>query len=215
VRFAARPRIRAFLRKLVRSRAWITGIALACAIGATYAVVHRHYVPKRFAEVVPGRLYRSARITPAQLEFAARHHGIRTVLSLLDPGAPESIAERAAAQRLGIRWLNVPLPGNGASTAEARARILEIESAPENAPLLVHCAAGVNRTGLAIGLYRIHEQAWTYEQVLSEMLRFGFENEAHHEDLREALRSEARDRDDDRGCTASPPGPEAGPAAHP
>jgi protein tyrosine/serine phosphatase len=148
--------------------------------------------PKRFVPVVEGRLYRSGKLTPQQLEHVAREYGIRTVLSLLDPDAPESRAERAAAAELGIRWLNVRLPGDGQSAPEERERIRAIVLDPNHGPLLVHCAAGVNRTGLAVGCYRIHAQGWTYEQVLREMRSLDFEDKAHHEELRAALREEER-----------------------
>ena len=167
-------------------------LALAVLAGAGTAVLWLWWpgAPKRFAVVEPGRLYRCGDITPRQLEHLARTHPLRTVLSLLDPDVPESIAERAAAKRLGLHWVNVPLPGNGASTPAQRERIKAVLFDPNAAPILVHCAAGTNRTGLAVGMYRLHEQGWTVEQVLSEMRRFGFEDLPRHQNLREALAAE-------------------------
>ncbi len=147
-------------------------------------------LPKRFGVVVEGQLYRCGEITPRQLEHVANEHGIRTVLSLLNPDVPESTAERQAAERIGLRWINVPLPGDGASTPEERARIKAALFDPTATPLLVHCAAGANRTGLAIGMYRMHQQGWSVEQVLEEMRRYGFEDLPKHENLRQALVSE-------------------------
>ncbi len=140
--------------------------------------------------VTEGRLYRCGEITPYQLQQTARKHGLRTVLSLLNPDVPESVAERRAAEQLGLRWVNVPLPGDGASTPKERESIKAVLFDPAAAPLLVHCAAGVNRTGLAIGMYRIHRQDWSVEQVLEEMRRYGFEDLPKHENLRQALSAE-------------------------
>lgn len=148
-------------------------------------------MPKRFGVVVEGRLYRSGEISPAQLEHVNREYGIRRVISLLDPSAPQSIAEREAAARLGIIWENVPLRGDGSSTPEDRARIIRLLTDPDAPPTLVHCAAGANRTGLACGLYRIHVQHWTYEQALDEMRRYDFGDLPKHENLRQALREAA------------------------
>lgn len=147
--------------------------------------------PKRFAAVVPGQVYRCGSVSPAQLERLQQEYGIRSVLSLLNPAADESRLERAAARRLGIRWINVPLPGDGSSTAADRGRIRAVLLDPSLRPILVHCAAGVNRTGLAIGMYRLHVQGWTLGQVLREMRRFGFEDLPKHENLRRALATEA------------------------
>lgn len=147
--------------------------------------------PKRFAEVVPGRLYRSGEVTPAQLERLSAAYGIRRVVSLLNPDVSESVAERRAAEQLGMRWENVPLRGNGASSPADRARILSLLRDESAGPTLVHCAAGSNRTGLAIGLYRIEVEGWTYERALAELRQYDFEDGADHENLRAALREAA------------------------
>ena len=40
--------------------------------------------------------------------------------------------------------------------------------------ILVHCAKGVDRTGLVCGAYRILVQGWTYDAAVYEMDRLGF-----------------------------------------
>jgi protein tyrosine/serine phosphatase len=167
-------------------------VVLAVAVGGTAAwrqLAQR--LPKRFATVVEGQLYRSGQVSPAQLERLARDYGIRTVVSLLDPAVPASVAERRTAEQLAIAWHCIPLRGNGASTPAERAQIKGLLFDREAAPTLVHCGAGVNRTGLAVGMYRLHIQGWTLEQVLEEMGAFGFEDRAHHQNLRDALAVEA------------------------
>jgi tyrosine-protein phosphatase SIW14 len=168
-------------------------IALGTALGGGLWAWHAAYgQPKRFGVVEEGRLYRCGEITPRQLERVMREHGIRTVLSMLDPQHPKSLAERAEAERLGLRWLNVPLGGDGSSSEADRERIRAIVLDPGNAPLLVHCAAGANRTGLACGIFRIHADGWPVERVLEEMHGFGFDDLPKHENLRAALEAEAR-----------------------
>lgn len=176
-----------------RIRIWpfaFFGLALASAIGVA-AWNHSHTYPKRFASVVEGRIYRSGSVSAAQLERLQREHGIRRVISLLDAKAPETLAERDAARELRIDWHNIPLRGNGASTSADRERLRELLSEDGAGPTLVHCAAGTNRTGLAIGMFRLHHQGWSLQEVMEEMGRFGFENEPHHRNLREALAAEA------------------------
>jgi protein tyrosine phosphatase (PTP) superfamily phosphohydrolase (DUF442 family) len=166
------------------------GVVVLAVVGLAAWMYSHNPNPKRFGEVAPGRLYRSGDITPDELEYVSKTAGVRTVLSLLNPDAPESVAERVAARRLGLRWENVPLPGDGASTAEERERIKRVLFDPAAAPLLVHCSAGTNRTGLTIGMYRIYKEDWTVDQALAEMRRYGFEDLPKHENLRAALRTE-------------------------
>ena len=173
-----------------QTKTFVLVFVAAGVAGISLLVSSSTLTPRRFAIVEPGRVYRSGEVTPRQLDHLKREYGIRTVLSLLNPEAPETVAEKEAAERLGLRWVNVPLPGSGASRPEDRARIKEVLLDPDAAPLLVHCAAGTNRTGLAIGLYRLHQQHWTVDQVLDEMRRFDFEDLAKHENLRQALYAE-------------------------
>jgi len=179
-------------------RAIGVGLALlgVAALGVGAARLWREHfgLPKRFGVVEAGRLYRCGEVTPGQLERVAREYRVRTVLSLLDPAVPESVAERQAAERLGLRWVNVRLPGDGASTPEQREQVKAVLLDEAAAPLLVHCAAGVNRTGLAVGMYRLHRQGWTIEQVLEEMRSYDFEDLPKHQALRAALAAEAVSR---------------------
>lgn len=167
-------------------------------------VYHDSRIPKRFAPVVADRLYRSGEITPRQLRYLAERYRIQTVLSLLDPADPRSQIEKAAAEELGLLWVCVPLTGDGASSPEQRELIKDILLDDSLGPLLVHCAAGVNRTGLTIGMYRIHREGWTPEAVLEEMRMFGFDDLPKHENLREALRAEFQDAQAERLAFPAP-----------
>ncbi len=43
-----------------------------------------------------------------------------------------------------------------------------------NAPVLIHCASGQDRTGLFVAVYRIVEEGWDVESAIAEMDRFHF-----------------------------------------
>jgi predicted protein tyrosine phosphatase len=178
-----------------RPARWWFGVAAVAAIlvyaGAAALWWQAHRLPRRFAAVVPGELYRSGEVTPGQLRRLHSAYGIGRVISLLAAEAPVTVAERRTAEQLGMQWENVPLPGNGASTPADRQRILALLAEPNAPPTLVHCAAGVHRTGLAVGLYRLHCQHWTLEQVLAELRAFGFKDGRTHANLRQALATEA------------------------
>jgi protein tyrosine/serine phosphatase len=177
------------------TRRWLnaavmTGV-LVCA-GAAALWWHANRLPKRFAAVVEGRLYRSGEIMPGQLERMQRDYGIGRVVSLLNATAPVTAAERRTAEQLGIQWYNVPLRGDGASTPGDRQRILDLLSEPNAPPTLIHCAAGVHRTGLAVGLYRLRCQHWPLARVRAELEAFGFKVSAKHGNVLDALSQEAQ-----------------------
>ena len=171
---------------------------LVCVCGA-WLGWHARIWPRRFDVVAAGRLYRAGEVTPDQLARLQRDYRVGRVISLLSADAPETRAERDAALRLGIDWQNIPLRGNGASTPADRDRLRDLLTQPDAPPTLVHCDAGVNRTGLAVGMYRLHCEHWTLEQVLAELRRTDFEDLPKHENLRAALAAEAE--------LAAPPAP--------
>lgn len=203
---AAKTGMMRHMRTRNRQLVWLVGFAAIAAV-ATMVWLNLDPLPKRFGVVVPGRLYRCGDLSPDEMARVTEEYKPRVVLSLLDPEAPETKRERAAAEQLGLRWENVPLRGDGSSTPEDRERIKEVLLDPDAAPLLVHCAAGANRTGLAIGLYRIREQGWTPEQVLAEMREYGFEDLSKHENLRQALRDEWRAVQSESSPTTAPVAP--------
>ncbi len=185
---AARPRSRGPLRARIG--------ALAGAVLVAGAVVLVWWLltltPRRFGTVEAGHLYRSGQISTSQLDYVKRNYGIERVLCLLNPDDPRTQAERRAAESLGMEWVNVPLPGNGASEPADRDRIRAfVLSTAQGPAALVHCAAGVNRTGLAVGMYRIHRDRWSVAQVLDELRSYGFDDEPQHQNLRDALQAEA------------------------
>ena len=89
--------------------------------------------------VKPGILYRSGQLSSSQLTEAARRYGIRTVVNFQLPGK-EMETERALAGKLGIGFVNLPMPGDGFGEEAQFRKVLEVIDDSERQPVLVHCA---------------------------------------------------------------------------
>lgn len=148
--------------------AWILPLLLVAAGIAA----HRLLAWKRFEEVRPGILYRSGMLRDWQLRDAFRRYGIRTVFSFT---FTDHEAEQQTCGELGIRYHFCYLPGDGVGPDEPYLRFLEVAAQPANHPILVHCSAGVQRTGGAVALYRVLVQGWDFDRATAEMIDRGNE----------------------------------------
>ena len=45
---------------------------------------------------------------------------------------------------------------------------------PANHPVLLHCRAGLHRTGVLAAVYRMEYQGWTPAQAIDELKAYGF-----------------------------------------
>ena len=103
--------------------------------------------------VLPGEVYRSAQPSEAQLTAWTAMHGFRSVLNLR--GASEADwyrIERATADRLNLQHADFLMHDiEILAPDQAAALIALLERLPK--PVLIHCKAGADRTGLAAALY--------------------------------------------------------------
>jgi protein tyrosine phosphatase (PTP) superfamily phosphohydrolase (DUF442 family) len=146
---------------------------LAAAVVATWLTIEtrrNRLVWDHFDVVKHGILYRSGQLNGEQLEAAVRRYGIRTVVNFQIPGAGVE-AERALARRLGIDFLNLPMPGDGSGREAQFREVLKACDDAERRPVLIHCARGTCRTGAAVALYRYERDGWTVADVAAEMRR--------------------------------------------
>src|SRR5438105_457214 len=80
-----------------------------------------------WAEVMPGRLYRSNHPTPARLAVVARRHGLKTLINLRGHRRCGSDAlSRQAAARIGLIHVDAPFESRGAPHKDRILRLAEI-----------------------------------------------------------------------------------------
>lgn len=104
--------------------------------------------------VVPGEVYRSAQLSSEDILRYKEKHGIRSILNLRgeNPGVEWYDEEVQGAKAAGVAHLNFRMSSKRPLTEErARELIAMMRDAPK--PLLIHCRAGADRTGLASVLY--------------------------------------------------------------
>lgn len=126
-------------------------------------------MPDRFSQVSPG-IFRGGQPTPEELRLLAEVHGVKRVVSLDGPiGAEIS----AICHQLGIDHLIIPI--GGPETKEFADFLQEnLSEVFEEQPLYIHCRHGKDRTGMAVGMYRIQEEGWDPKEALAEALSFDF-----------------------------------------
>jgi protein tyrosine phosphatase (PTP) superfamily phosphohydrolase (DUF442 family) len=144
--------------KLVRrSLAAVTALGL-CTLAL---VAFSHWrdastLPDRWTEARPGWLYRSSQIRASEVEDVLRDQRIDVVVDLTDD-VPDKVqdAERAASQKLGIKYLHLPVQQpRERVVSNLAAAVAEIERARRRGDrVLVHCTYGHRRSATAIALY--------------------------------------------------------------
>ncbi len=107
-------------------------------------------------EIAAGGVYRSAQLSSAQLQAILREKNIQTVINLRgsDPGdawydTEVEVTRKAGAQHISLRMSALHVPDD-ALVAEL---VNVLRTAPK--PLIIHCAGGADRTGLASALYQL------------------------------------------------------------
>jgi protein tyrosine/serine phosphatase len=169
-------------------------LAAVLAIAGPPLLYHRYHLTthKRFREVVPGRFYRSGQMTADGLADAIRKHRIRTVIdvqnefddpelriSFLNPGKRR---ESDVCRELGVRFINLDPDLVSRRDRNPRPKVIEsflaIMDDPANYPLLLHCKAGLHRTGVLAAVYRMEYQGWNAHAAVIELKRHGFGDSA-------------------------------------
>jgi len=121
-----------------------------------------------FYEVDPGKVYRAPQPEGDALEKAVKEYGIKTVLNLRGdkPNDGWYQKEKDAAARLGVDLIDIPM---SAKTIPSKKSLVLLLDSFKNAryPILIHCKAGVDRTGEAAALYQMLYMGKSLKQALN------------------------------------------------
>ncbi len=137
---------------------------------ATAIVTKLNAQPRRFAEVVPGKIYRGGRPTADQITSLHREKNIRAIVSLLEEkSTPEEKARMKAARECRIQVLRFPMRGDGTSEFDVLDRAADAINDENYQPLFFHCAAGKQRSNAVQAAWRMKHCGWTLVDALREL----------------------------------------------
>jgi protein tyrosine/serine phosphatase len=164
---------------------WLCGtlIALFLVAGPVVFFNYQQAEFRHFRVVRDGVLYRSGQMSLSGLKRVIHDHGIRTVVTLRDAIAigdpPPDWEEEEYCRAEDITYVRIPprtwWAADGSIPAEKGIQqFLAVMDNPENYPVLVHCFAGIHRTGAFCAIYRMEYEGWTNAGAIAEMKACGY-----------------------------------------
>jgi tyrosine-protein phosphatase SIW14 len=171
---------------------WALGTLVAAVVlggpGLYYRATYEH--ARRLRVVADGVLYRCGQLPAAGFRDAHRKYGFKTVVNLQeearDPLLPPGVFRKPAVREtevladLGARYvcldggvLDHPdlAPGSRPAVID---EFLELMDDPGNRPVLIHCKAGLHRTGLMVAVYRMEYERRSAGDAMEELKANGF-----------------------------------------
>ncbi len=144
---------------------------------------------RNFHVVQEGVLYRSGQLPLHRLQRMVHQYGIRTVISLREGQQAADELEEQWVKARALKFVRIPYrawspDATGKVPAEQSIKTLrDIMDDPANHPVLVHCFAGIHRTGTMCAIYRMDYQGWTNVEAMKEMRALGYTILDQHEDV--------------------------------
>jgi tyrosine-protein phosphatase SIW14 len=174
-----------------RAIRWTLIAAMVGIVGIAPVVYFRYVYDthKRLRIVRPERVYRSGQMTADGFADAVERYGIRTIINVQDefPDPDLSVSfwsrgtvkESELCDRLRVRYVHLSptlisrrlIPAQRPPAIDEMLALLDDES---NYPVLIHCHAGLHRTGILTAVYRMEYEGWSQEEAYREMKAEGF-----------------------------------------
>ncbi|MFO0878064.1 MAG: tyrosine-protein phosphatase [Gemmataceae bacterium] len=168
--------------------AWSLMLGVAAWAFVFFRATYNH--DRRLRVVEPGKYYRCGQLTADGFREAVRRYNIRTIVNVQDdvpdPKMPNGTFKRGKineielCKELGVRyvWLAPDLVHpehhrNGARPAVIE-QFLRVCDDPSVYPILLHCKAGLHRTGILSAIYRMEYNGWSRESAFRELRAHGF-----------------------------------------
>ncbi len=159
-------------RQFIRRTLWGLGL-VACLLTGFLHYIGLFSGNVRVVEA--HQVYRSAQLTGSQLREVLRSNGIRSVINLRGrlPQDAKLRDERAVCKEMNILHVDVSMSATALpQPAEVQKLLRALDTLPR--PVLIHCAGGSDRTGLACTLYRVIERHAPLDQAQTDQLTWRY-----------------------------------------
>jgi hypothetical protein len=170
---------------------WLLVAGIVVLVVVVPAVCYRDIYAhnKRLREVDPGKVYRCGQLTADGFADAISRYHIRTVLNVQDEYpdpdlykcffSTSTVKESELCEQLGVRYVYLPpdliarhlIPDH---RPQAIDKFLELMDDSASYPVLIHCHAGLHRTGVLTAVYRMEYNGWAPDETIRELKDNGF-----------------------------------------
>ena len=167
----------------------VAAVALLAFIvaGPLYYQSEKRRTFRNFRVVEDGVMYRSGQLSIAGFEEICKSRGIKTVIKLRESSDKEKdqrtdAAEEAYCKANGVVFIRrepkdwEPDPTTGYVPAIENLTWFEDiidDPAKTPRPVLIHCFAGIHRTGSLVAVYRMKYHGWSADEAVDELIECG------------------------------------------
>jgi protein tyrosine phosphatase (PTP) superfamily phosphohydrolase (DUF442 family) len=106
-----------------------------------------------------------------------KEEGVRAIINLRPPGEHRAEEERAEAERLGLRYFNIPVVFAEPKEEQAT-EFLRLTDDEANRPAFIHCTGAI-RVGAFWMIRRVLRDGWTIEDAEKEAEKIGLREAPH------------------------------------
>jgi protein tyrosine/serine phosphatase len=143
------------MKKLIirRSRLFIAILLPLLLLSAGYLYVEESH---NFHPITEGEAYRSAQLDREEFEYYINKYNIKSIINLRgeNPQSPWYQEELGISAARHIKHYDISLSSSHKPTKEDVRKLIEIfRTAPR--PVLIHCRAGADRSGLAAAMWKV------------------------------------------------------------
>lgn len=106
-----------------------------------------------------------------------KEEGVKAIINLRPPGEHRAEEERAEAERLGLRYFNIPVVFAEPKEEQAT-EFLKLTDDEANRPAFIHCTGAI-RVGAFWMIRRVLRDGWTIEDAEKEAEKIGLREAPH------------------------------------